>query len=271
LLCGISTHSSSSSPDAAAGRRIAHTLLSGAGGLRQRLALRGGSNPPASKFWNANPANDGMSDENDEDSESGSEHADGTVLVTVQNTCFGRSDVLNVTVDAGMLVKDLKRELFANFSSHMCEPEQMEIWWGGKEMKGLSHDSLENYGFGQQSALNNRLIIKHNFMFSKEFAGEATMQQQGGQSMGVGGQQAQLAAMQNAKMQALLQDPDELQKLMQSPEFQEILASNPEVSPFVFVGRCICVSAYLFVCMSVCVCACVFACACVHVTLSSQP
>ncbi|MGB1592997.1 MAG: hypothetical protein ACPIOQ_09610, partial [Promethearchaeia archaeon] len=81
------------------------------------------------------------------------------------------------------------------------------------------------------AGMRERIIVRHKFMFSSQFAGEATkrQQQRGGAHMGLGGQQAQVAAMHNARMQELLQNPAELQRLMQSPEFQQILASNPEV------------------------------------------
>jgi hypothetical protein len=198
------------------------------GGLR----LRGG----------ADGLNDSMRDEDDDGA--GSEVDDGAeshVPVAVQNTCFGRNEFFNASVDADMLVKDLKRELYANYSTRVCDPEQMEVWWAGKELKGLSHDTLRSYGFsppaagaaGAHAGSPERLVVKQKFLFSPQFAGEATkrQQQRGGAQMGLGGQQAQLAAMHNARMQALLQDPAELNKLMQSPEFQQILASNPEVQP----------------------------------------
>ncbi|MGB1592996.1 MAG: ubiquitin-like domain-containing protein, partial [Promethearchaeia archaeon] len=83
----------------------------------------------------------------DEDSD---EVAGITVPVTIQSTCFGRNDFFNVSVEPTMLVKDLKRELYANFSSQVCDSEQMELWWAGKELKGLSSDSLRSYGFGRE-------------------------------------------------------------------------------------------------------------------------
>ena len=175
----------------------------------------------------------------DDDRESSlSDDSDTLVPVTVQNSCFGRSDVFNMTIDADMLVKDLKRDLYAKFSSQVCDPEQMEIWWSGLELQGSSHDTLRSYGLGETPARENgsrylttqRLIVKQKFIFSPEFAGDATRRQQrSGMQMGLAGQQAQVAAMHNARMQALLQDPAELSKLMQSPEIQQIVANNPEV------------------------------------------
>jgi hypothetical protein len=210
-------------------RLFSDTLVVFVGGLR----LRGGSGAGGSG------ADSGMRDDAEEASQLDSEGARESVLANVQSTCFGRSEFFNISVDPDMLVKDLKRELHANFSSLVCDPEQMEVWWSGMELKGLSHDSLRSYGFGQHSTHGGgvvsgsaeRLIVKHKFIFSPQFAGESTerQQQRGGMSLGFGGQQAQVAAMHNARMHALLQDPAELNKLMQSPEFKQILASNPEV------------------------------------------
>ena len=200
---------------------------------------------------------DGLKDSmHDEDDDRVAESEDSTerrVLVTVQNTCFGHNDIFNTSVDVDMLVKDFKRELYASHSTRMCDPEQMEVWWGARELKGSSHDTLRSYGFGfsqpaagaadagdgsaerrERESESESLVVKQKFLFSSQFAGEATKRQQqrgSGLQMGLGGQQAQMAAMHNARMQALLQDPAELNKLMQSPEFHQILASNPEVQP----------------------------------------
>ena len=217
---------------------LADSLVLG-GGLR----LRGGGGSSGGEDVDASMRDGGGKDEApaqssadlDEDSD---EVAGITVPVTIQSTCFGRNDFFNVSVEPTMLVKDLKRELYANFSSQVCDSEQMELWWAGKELKGLSSDSLRSYGFGREltrilvrAGMRERIIVRHKFMFSSQFAGEATkrQQQRGGAHLGLGGQQAQVAAMHNARMQELLQNPAELQRLMQSPEFQQILASNPEV------------------------------------------
>lgn len=210
-----------------------HSLAPRANGLLANklvVRLRGGTSDEDS-----NPAS-AMRDEDRESS--GSDDSDTLLPVTVQNSCFGRSDVFNMTIDADMLVKDLKRDLYAKFSSKVCDPEQMEIWWSGLELQGSSHDTLRSYGLGETPARGNgsrhlttqRLIVKQKFIFSPEFAGDATRRQQrSGMQMGLAGQQAQVAAMHNARMQALLQDPAELSKLMQSPEIQQIVANNPEV------------------------------------------
>lgn len=204
--------------------------VAGVSSLR-RLRLRGGTSQGGSS--RENTMHDGDTDS------LGSDDSDTLVPVTVHSSCFGRSDLFNMTVDADMLVKDLKRDLHAKFSSQVCEPEQMELWWSGLELQGSSHDTLRSYGFGERRAQANsshsmpiqRLVVKQKFLFSPEFAGEATRRQQrSGMHMGLAGQQAQVAAMHNARMQALLQDPAELSKLMQSPEIQQIVANNPEVS-----------------------------------------
>ena len=191
---------------------------------------------------------DSMHDEDDHGATESENSEESRVLVTVQNICFGHNDIFNTSVDVDMLVKDFKRELYASHSTRMCDPEQMEVWWGARELKGSSHDTLRSYGFGfsqpaagasaerrERESERESLIVKQKFLFSSQFAGEATKRQQqqrgSGLQMGLGGQQAQMAAMHNARMQALLQDPAELNKLMQSPEFHQILASNPEVQP----------------------------------------
>jgi len=217
----------------------ANKLVVGVSSLR----LRGGGSDRVSGQTN------GVHDE-DEEVSSSEDSSDTLVPATVHSSCFGRSDVFNVTIDADMLVKDLKRDLYVNFSSQVCDPEQMEMWWSGIELQGSSHDTLRSYGFGQErdrtngtrSAIPHKLIVKQKFLFSSEFAGEATRRQQrsgmGMGGMGLGVQQAQVAAMNHARMQALLQDPAELNKLMQSPELQQIVASNPEAS--VCVCACTC-------------------------------
>ena len=106
------------------------------GGLR----LRGGGGSSGGEDVDASMRDGGDRDEapaqSSADLDGRSDEVAGiTVPVTIQSTCFGRNDFFNVSVEPTMLVKDLKRELYANFSSQVCDSEQMELWWAGKELR----------------------------------------------------------------------------------------------------------------------------------------
>ena len=87
----------------------------------------------------------------------------------------------------------------------------MEILWAGLELKGQASDTLASYGFGRPSATQNaagsagkpeRILVKQNALFVPEDTGVPPQRQQrGGAQLGLGGQQAQAAALQNARMQ----------------------------------------------------------------------
>ena len=161
------------------------TLMFGASSLR----LRGGGDSDRS-------FNGGMLDEDVEDRKWDSDDDMERVLVTVRNTCFDRNDVFNISVDPDMLITDLKRELYANHSAEMCEPEQMEIEFAGMQLKGVLHDTLRSYGFSSERP--ERIRVRTAFLHS-----ESVSRKQARSGLGMGGQQDEAAAMQNARMQVL--------------------------------------------------------------------
>eukprot|EP00961_Rhodomonas_salina_P012395 167057-Rhodomonas_salina.1 len=72
--------------------------------------------------------------------------------VEIQNTCFGRNDFLNVTLDSDELVKDFKKQLFLLNSRTVCDPEQMELWWRGVELHGLAHETFRSHACSMSGA-----------------------------------------------------------------------------------------------------------------------
>lgn len=112
-----------------------------------------------------------------------------------------------------------------NFTSAVCDPDQMELWCRGQELIGFASDQLSDYGIepgGPEKGFFTA-SLKQNYIHTE--AGEGTKENE--QTLGPEGIQALL---QSPMMMQLLADPPMLQSVIQHhPQFKQLLAANPEL------------------------------------------
>ena len=155
------------------------------------------------------------------------------VALDIEYSCSGRNDVISVVVDADTRILDFKRNLYANYSHILCEPERMQIWFRGQELIGDADETLSLCGI-DTSVPRPRIFLKESPSDRfQDGAGRSLSldmpmgQSYGGAHLGMGDGMRDPVT---ASLMSMVNDPKQLKYFVEnSPQMQEMLKSNPEV------------------------------------------
>ena len=156
------------------------------------------------------------------------------VSLEIVNTCSGRSESLAITADIETRIADLKRSLRANYSSSVCDPDRMELWWHNRELTSHGDENLGVFGVGVTGS-KVRLVLKERAstdrMVSGPRGGVLNQDFQYGDGYGeVGGWDSEQGTAQADATKAIMQDPVMMKQYIESnPQLQEQLKQNPEL------------------------------------------